>query len=54
MFYFKIVSTEEIENELILLDEMSESEEETMREENILARFRGLTENVEWGNEQIK
>lgn len=47
VFYFKIVSTEEIENELILLDEMSESEEETMREENILARFRGLTENVE-------
>eukprot|EP00585_Thalassiosira_rotula_P013345 CAMPEP_0196132786 /NCGR_PEP_ID=MMETSP0910-20130528/2265_1 /TAXON_ID=49265 /ORGANISM="Thalassiosira rotula, Strain GSO102" /LENGTH=277 /DNA_ID=CAMNT_0041392425 /DNA_START=96 /DNA_END=929 /DNA_ORIENTATION=- len=46
-FYFKMASTEDIGAELILLDEMSESEEETTREEIILARFRGLTEDIE-------
>eukprot|EP00584_Thalassiosira_punctigera_P004447 CAMPEP_0172538698 /NCGR_PEP_ID=MMETSP1067-20121228/10038_1 /TAXON_ID=265564 ORGANISM="Thalassiosira punctigera, Strain Tpunct2005C2" /NCGR_SAMPLE_ID=MMETSP1067 /ASSEMBLY_ACC=CAM_ASM_000444 /LENGTH=47 /DNA_ID= /DNA_START= /DNA_END= /DNA_ORIENTATION= len=47
MFRFKIISTGEGEDELVLLDNVAEPDVELVQGEEVLARFRVLNEDVE-------
>ncbi len=47
MFHFKIISTGEGEDELVLLDNVAKPDVEIVQGEEVLARFRVLNEDVE-------
>ncbi len=49
MFHFKIISTGEGEDELVLLENVAEPDVEPVQGEDVLARFCVLNEYVEWG-----